>query len=88
MTKDNTPADLAARSGTPGLYLNARQVADRYYVSTDTIWRWSRNGKMPKPVKLSPGSTRWRLSDLTKHEAQMSVGFTMIFAFPISFCPE
>lgn len=88
MTTDNTPADSAASSGMPAFYLNAGQVADRYGVSTDTVWRWSRNGNMPKSVKLSPGSTRWRLSDLTKHEAQMSVGFTMIFAFPISFCPE
>lgn len=88
MTKDNTPADLAARSGTPAFYLNANQVADRYGVSTDTVWRWARKGDMPKPVKLSPGSTRWLLSDLTKHEAQFSVGFTMFFAFPMSFCPE
>ncbi len=88
MKKDNTPADLAASSGTPGFYLNASEVADRYRVSTDTIWRWSRNGDMPKPVKLSPGSTRWRLSDLSEHEAQFSVGFAIFFAFPMSFFPE
>jgi prophage regulatory protein len=88
MTTGNTPADLATSSGMPAFYLNASQVVDRYGVSTDTVWRWSRNGYMPKPVKLSPGSTRWRLSDLTKHEAQFSVGFTTFFAFPMSFFPE
>lgn len=48
MNYTNTPATLAAMSGTPGHFLDVSQVANRYRVSTDTIWRWSRNGGFPK----------------------------------------
>ena len=88
MNIHTTPADLAAISSMPGLYLNSSQVAERYGVSPDTVWRWSRNGEMPKPVKLSPGSTRWRLSDLTRHEAQFSAGFAIFLTFPLSLGSE
>ena len=43
---------------------------------------------MPKPVKLSPGSTRWRLSDLIVHESQFSAGFIVFLPFPVTFAAE
>jgi prophage regulatory protein len=55
-------------------YLSIRQVAKRYSVGTATPWRWVREGIMPGPVQLSPGCTRWRLSDLEKWEAERSGG--------------
>lgn len=88
MKDTNTPASLAAMSGTPSHFLDVSQVANRYRVSTDTIWRWSRNGGFPKPCKLSAGSTRWRLSDLIDHEAQLSTGFASSLTFSISFAAE
>lgn len=45
-------------------YLTDLQLAKRFGVSRVTIWRWSRNGNFPKPIKLSAGSTRWRLSEV------------------------
>lgn len=51
-------------------YLSIKQVAARYNVSIVTPWRWVREGIMPGPVQLSPGCTRWRLSDLEKWEAE------------------
>ena len=86
MNIDNTSAAPAATSSMAGPYLNVTRVAERYGVSTDTIWRWSRNGAMPKPFKLSSGSTRWLLSDLVHHEAQFSVGFIVVM--PFSFAAE
>lgn len=56
-------------------YLSVEDVAKRYGVSTDSIFRWKRDGKFPKAVKLSSGTTRWRLSDLIAHEAGLEVGF-------------
>ena len=88
MNIHNTSADKSATTSTTSLYLNVAQVAERYGVSTDTVWRWSRNGDMPKPVKLSPGSTRWRLSDLIDHEGRFSVGFIVVVPFPFSFSAE
>lgn len=53
-------------------YLSDKRVANRYDVSRATIWRWVQSGRFqfPQPVKLSPGCTRWRASDIQKWEAQ------------------
>lgn len=42
-------------------YFRKNHVADRYSVTARTIERWSRNGRLPKPVYL-PGSSfpLWR----------------------------
>lgn len=51
-------------------FLKDTEVAVRYGVSRPTIWRWTKNGSFPKPVKLGAGSTRWRASDLEAWENQ------------------
>lgn len=51
-------------------YIPDTAVADRFSVSRATIWRWTQCGKFPKPVKLSPGCTRWLLSDVEQWEAK------------------
>jgi prophage regulatory protein len=56
------------------VFLTVSQVADRYFVSTDTIWRWVRNGDFPKPVHLSLKTTRWRMSDVVEHESSLRCG--------------
>ncbi len=55
-------------------FLNVAQVAKRYEVSTDTIWRWARQDDLPSPVKVGPNVTRWRLSDLLDHEGSFTSG--------------
>lgn len=54
------------------MYLSDRQVAQRYGVSRPTVWRWSSEGRLPKPIRLSPGCTRWRLDMLQKFETNIS----------------
>ena len=50
-------------------FLSDRQVAQRYSVSRQTPWGWlKKDASFPKPVSLSPGCTRWRLSDLEAWE--------------------
>lgn len=50
-------------------YLSDIQVAARYSVHRTTPWRWVKSEPgFPKPVTLSPGCTRWRLSDLAAWE--------------------
>ena len=51
-------------------FLSDKQIAQRYEVSRSTPWRWVEQGRFPKPIKLSPGCTRWRLSDIEAFEAQ------------------
>lgn len=33
-------------------------------VHRSTLWRWIREGKLPKPIKLGPGVARWRMSHI------------------------
>ena len=33
-------------------------------VGKSTIWEWVKNGHFPKPVKLGPRTTAWRVEDV------------------------
>lgn len=66
------------------IFLTVDQVAKRYNVSTDSIWCWKRQGRFPAAVSVGPNCTRWRLSDLTEHESQM----TACFAFSADWLIE
>jgi predicted DNA-binding transcriptional regulator AlpA len=54
-------------------YLSDKSVAERYDTSRQTIWRWAREGDLPAPIKLSNGTTRWKLSDLQAWEAKQEM---------------
>lgn len=50
-------------------YLTDRQVAARFAVARQPVWRWMRGGRgFPAPVRICDGTTRWRLSDLIVFE--------------------
>lgn len=51
-------------------YVRDTDLAERYGVSRNTIWRWTKEGNLPSPVKLGPGVTRWRLADIEQWEAE------------------
>jgi predicted DNA-binding transcriptional regulator AlpA len=40
--------------------------------SAASIWRDVNSGRLPKPLKYGPRSTRWRVGDLRAHFAQMA----------------
>ena len=50
------------------IYLSDQQVAKRYGVERGSVWRWVRQGNFPKPVKLSPGCSRWPIEELITYE--------------------
>lgn len=33
-------------------------------ISKSTLWSWIKDGKFPKPVKLGPRCTAWRVEDI------------------------
>ena len=51
-------------------YISDKQLAARYETHRATIWRWAQKGQFPHPVKLGPGCTRWRSSDVEAWEAE------------------
>lgn len=64
-----THSPLAVRSPSVQ-YLTDRDLAVRFAVARTTIWRWHAEGVLPPPVHLTPGTTRWRLTDIEAFEAQ------------------
>nr|WP_299380154.1 AlpA family phage regulatory protein [uncultured Halomonas sp.] len=50
-----------------------KQLSARFEVSRATVWRWAQSGRFPKPIKLSPGCTRWRASDIEAWETAQEV---------------
>jgi predicted DNA-binding transcriptional regulator AlpA len=39
--------------------------------SVGTAWRWARTGRLPKPYKAGPNSTRWNVGELRRAIAAM-----------------
>lgn len=51
------------------IFLSDSELAHRYGVHRATAWRWARTDPaFPAPVSLSPGCTRWRLSEIEAWE--------------------
>jgi predicted DNA-binding transcriptional regulator AlpA len=49
------------------LFLRQRDLLSNYLpFSSTTLWRKVKQGTFPSPVKLSPGITVWRLSDVNE----------------------
>jgi prophage regulatory protein len=58
----------------PEFYITDAQLAARFGVHRSTPWRWCKTDPtFPKPVVLSPGCTRWRLSEIESWEAARAV---------------
>jgi prophage regulatory protein len=54
-------------------YLSDVTLSARFGVHRMTPWRWVKTDlTFPKPVKLSPGCTRWKLADIEAWEASKS----------------
>jgi predicted DNA-binding transcriptional regulator AlpA len=59
----------------PETYITDRQLAARYNVHHLTPRRWVReDASFPRPVRLSPGCTRWKLSEIEAWEALKAEG--------------
>ena len=51
-----------------------RTIAALTEASRATIWRWSREGRLPPPVKLGPNLTRWQVGPLRAALAKLAEG--------------
>jgi len=48
------------------LFVREKQVLAMVPITDATLWRWVKAGKFPAPLKLGPGTTAWRLSDVKR----------------------
>ena len=76
---DLTPQQLAALEGHYAdnlgdreRYLKDTEVAERFGIARQTVWKRVNQGYLPAPVKLPPNSTRWRLSSLLDFERALT----------------
>jgi prophage regulatory protein len=52
-------------------YLSDTDLAQRFHLSRQTIWRWHRtNPGFPRAISLSAGCTRWKLSSIEAWEQE------------------
>lgn len=69
MTTQESQSNLPQEVTQASPFLSDKQIAKYYGVTRVTVWRWAANDPtFPKPIKLSPGCTRWKLSDLEAWE--------------------
>ncbi len=74
--------------------LRAAEAAEYLGIAESTLWRWTSNGKLPKPYRLSPRCTGWKIADLdafvestreSKQEKDTIINLTEsdVFSLPI-----
>jgi prophage regulatory protein len=44
----------------PDCIIRPRMLARRLSIHPQTLWRWVREGRWPRPVRLGPNSCGWR----------------------------
>jgi prophage regulatory protein len=44
--------------------IRVKGVALRLGVHRSTIWRWTKQGLLPKPIPIGPNSRAWLVSDI------------------------
>ena len=65
--KSNTSQLLEDDQIQLGIGYSSDKTLARYFdTSRSTIWLWAREGRLPQPVKLSTGSTRWANKDINE----------------------
>lgn len=46
------------------IFLRRKQVAKLLNVSTLTLWKWTKKGLFPEPIKLGPNTAGWATRDV------------------------
>lgn len=53
-------------------YVSANTLAKVFETTPSTIWRWAKSGRLPAPLKLGEGTTRWNLAEVQKALAELA----------------
>jgi len=60
----NTPTSKQQEFPQDERLLRVWDVAKLVGVSVPTVWRWTREGRLPQPIKLTPRVTVWKKTEL------------------------
>lgn len=55
-------------------WLSDKKVAERYGIARVTVWRWAREGHLPRPKRIGPKSSRWSLAELDARDEAIDDG--------------
>lgn len=70
MTVDRTSKALRDFDSLPdSAHVRLPVVAALHGISTVTVWRWAKDGRLPAPIRRG-GVTAWKVGDLRKALAQ------------------
>ena len=50
----------------PRRWVRDKDLAEYFGISRPTVWRWVKAGRLPKPVRFSPGCTRFDTTLITE----------------------
>jgi predicted DNA-binding transcriptional regulator AlpA len=56
---------------TPPRLLTVQQVARHYGVKSRTVWRWEALGRIPRGLRFTRGTVRWRQDEIERHVAAL-----------------
>lgn len=54
--------------------LSDKDVAEKLAISRASVWRFANEGKLPKPVRLSESTQRWRATEINNYLANLQSG--------------
>jgi predicted DNA-binding transcriptional regulator AlpA len=46
--------------------LNLKELADRLSVSTRSVFRWTAEGRLPRPINVTKRSVRWDAAEVAE----------------------
>lgn len=70
-TETNDPALTKFDALPDSAFVQSATLAALFQTSGTTIWRWARDGRLPKPRKLGGNSTRWNVGEVRRAIANM-----------------
>lgn len=61
-----------AANNTERKYVSVKFLQDRYEISRETVYKYIKDYGFPAKIKLTPGASRWLLSEVEAWETERS----------------
>lgn len=49
------------------MLMDCYDVAHALGIGVSTVWAWSKEGRLPQPIKLGAKTTRWKVSEIENY---------------------